>query len=144
MLLLKDRVGYLDNAPKRRAKAPEHTLKSAGKGALRAFRYKAVIRKRFLAHSGLLVPTSENNCQDRERKISRGYSSGTTRSAFHSMRQIHSCHNVCKNALLVSCSLALPKVYVPFPTNSNWRLACVAHVAQVFLQRGADISRSII
>ena len=33
MLLLKDRVGYLDNALKRRAKAPKQPLK----GALRAF-----------------------------------------------------------------------------------------------------------
>ena len=58
MLLPKDRVGYLDDAPKHRAKAPKHPLKGAGKDALRAFHYKAVIRKRFLAHSGLLVPTS--------------------------------------------------------------------------------------
>ena len=58
MLLPKDRVGYLDNAPKHRAKTPKHPLKGAGKGALRAFHYKAIIRKRFLVHSGLLVPTS--------------------------------------------------------------------------------------
>ena len=53
MLLPKDRVGYLDNALEHRAKASKQPLK----GALGAFHYKVVIRKRFLAYSGLLVGT---------------------------------------------------------------------------------------
>ena len=54
MLLPKDRVGYLDNALEHRAKASKQPLK----GALGAFHYKVVIRKRFLAYLGPLVPTS--------------------------------------------------------------------------------------
>ena len=43
-----------DRVLKRRAKAPKLPLK----GALRAFYYKVVIRKRFLACAGLYVQTS--------------------------------------------------------------------------------------
>ncbi len=49
--LLGHRMVYLDNTLKHRARAP----KQPRKGALRAFRYKVVIRKRFLACLGLLM-----------------------------------------------------------------------------------------
>ncbi len=57
---LKDRVGYLDNALKSRIKASIKPSIKPLKGALRAFccTLQVIIRKRFLACSGLSVPTS--------------------------------------------------------------------------------------
>ena len=44
-------VGYLDNMLKRRVRAPKQPLKSA----LSAFRYKIVIRKRFLSITSTII-----------------------------------------------------------------------------------------
>ena len=50
-VLPKDRVGYLDNALKRRAKAPKLPLI----GVPRALYYKVVIRKRFWVQTSVLL-----------------------------------------------------------------------------------------